>query len=60
MVPHSPLEHIHTRLSGQATALAALYGYVARACGRRGLTLFRSDHTASAALSPEAQQQVGL
>ena len=42
----------------QVTALAGLYGYEARACGRHGLTLFRTDH-APAALSPDAQQKAG-
>lgn len=40
------------------TALAGLYGYEARACGRRGLTLFRTDH-ATAALPLDAQQKAG-
>ena len=42
----------------QVTALAGLYGYEARACGRRGLTLFSTDH-ALAALPLDAQQKAG-
>ncbi|KAK9830638.1 hypothetical protein WJX81_008179 [Elliptochloris bilobata] len=40
----------------QITALAGLYGYEGRACGRRGLTLFRTEHS-QAALPPDAQQK---
>jgi len=45
--------------AAQVAALAALHGYEARACGRRGLTLFRCERAPPAPLPPDAQEKVG-